>query len=148
MEIDIVLTDEPAPGTREAILNRLIHFNVERAGPSNRRELAVLIADRRTGETLGGLWGRTSWSWLFVELLFVPKTHRGSGIGSSLMRQAEEEAIRRGCIGAWVDTFNFQARSFYERIGYTLFGTIEDYPPGQDRFFFQKRLLPREAQRP
>jgi GNAT superfamily N-acetyltransferase len=110
--------------------------------------LAVLITDRGSGETVGGLWGRTSWKWLCVELLFIPETHRGSGIGSSLMRQAEEEAIRRGCIGAWLDTFSYQAPRFYERLGYTLFGTIEEYPPGHDRFFFRKRLMPRAEQRP
>ena len=143
MEIDIVLTDAPAPGAREAILNGLVRFNVERAGPHNWRPLALLITDRSTGETRGGLWGQTSWKWLFVELLFIPETHRGSGIGSSLMRQGEEEAIRRGCIGAWLDTYSFQARGFYERLGYTLFGTIEDYPPGKDRFFLHKRLVPR-----
>lgn len=66
MEIDVVLTDEPAPDAREAILNRLVRFNVERAGPQDWRPLAVLINDRGTGETNGGLWGRTSWKWLFV----------------------------------------------------------------------------------
>jgi GNAT superfamily N-acetyltransferase len=142
MEIDVVLTDEPDPDAREVILNRLVRFNVERVGSNDWQPLAVLITDRCTGETIGGLWGRTSSKWLFVELLFIPEAHRGSGSGASLMRQAEEEAIRRGCIGAWLDTFSYQAPGFYERLGYTVFGTIEGYPPGHNRFFFQKRLVP------
>jgi GNAT superfamily N-acetyltransferase len=142
MEIDIVLTDKPAPEAREAILDRLIRFNTEQAGPSRWRPLAVLLSDRGTGETVGGLWGQTYWNWLFVELLFVPAVCRGSGIGSSLLRQAEDEAIRRGCVGAWLDTFSYQAPGFYARLGYTLFGTIEDYPAGHNRFFFKKRLIP------
>ena len=142
MEIDVALTDAPSPDAREAILNGLVQFNIEQAGPNDWRTLAVLITDRATGETVGGLWGRTSSKWLFVELLFIPEAHRGSGIGVSLMRQAEAEAIRRGCIGAWLDTFSYQAPGFYQRLGYTLFGTIEDYPPGHHRCFFKKRLLP------
>lgn len=137
MNIDVALTDEPASDAREAILNHLVRFNVERAGPYDWRPLAVLITDRGTAETIGGLWGRTCWKWLCVELLFIPENCRGSGIGSSLMRQAEEEAIRRGCVGAWLDTFSYQAPGFYERLGYTLFGTIERYPPGLDRLFCQ-----------
>lgn len=141
MEFDIALTDEPAPEAREAILDGLVRFNVEQAGPSYGRPLAVLINDRDTGKAVGGLWGRTSWNWLFIELLFVPAIYRGTGVGASLIRQAEAEAIRRGCTGVWLDTYSFQARGFYERLGYTLFGTIEDYPPGHDRFFFKKRLV-------
>jgi GNAT superfamily N-acetyltransferase len=146
MEIDVVLTDKPASEAREAILDRLIRFNAEQAGPSQWRPLAVLLSDRGTGGTVGGLWGQTYWNWLFVELLFVPEVCRGSGIGSSLLRQAEDEAIRRGCVGAWLDTFSYQAPGFYARLGYSLFGTIEEYPTGHNRFFFKKRLAPQFEQ--
>jgi len=56
------------------------------------------------------------------------------------MNLAEQEADRRGCIGVWVDTHSFQAPGFYERLGYSPFGVIEDYPPGHSRLFLQKRL--------
>jgi hypothetical protein len=45
-------------------------------------------------------------------------------------RCAEEEAAARGCHGAWLDTFEFQARGFYERLGYTCFAELGDYPVG------------------
>jgi hypothetical protein len=46
------------------------------------------------------------------------------------MSRAESEAIRRGCIGAWLDTFSFQVREFYERLGYSEFFTPRHRPPG------------------
>lgn len=82
MNIDVALTDEPASDAREAILNHLVRFNVERAGPYDWRPLAVLITDRGTAETIGGLWGRTCWKWLCVELLFIPENCRGSALRS------------------------------------------------------------------
>ncbi|MBW4092289.1 MAG: GNAT family N-acetyltransferase [Proteobacteria bacterium] len=139
---DIVLTDQPDPSAREVILAGLLAFNVAQAGPHAARPLAVLITDPDSGQVVGGLWGRTAWRWLFVDLLFVPEPLRGSGLGASLMRQAEAEAIRRGCLGAWLDTFSFQARGFYEGLGYTMFGALSEYPPGHDRFFMQKPLVP------
>jgi ribosomal protein S18 acetylase RimI-like enzyme len=82
-------------------------------------------------------------SHLHVDLLFLPESLRRIGIGRQLMSDAEGEAIRRGCRGAWLDTYSFQARGFYERLGYTVFGTIEDYPPGYSRFFLKKTFAVR-----
>ena len=36
------------------------------------------------------------------------------------MQEGKDEG--RDCRGAWLDTFSFQARGFYERLGYRLFG--------------------------
>jgi GNAT superfamily N-acetyltransferase len=80
--------------------------------------------------------------WLFVELLFVPASMRGQGLGTELMRQAESVARARGCHGIWLDTFSFQAPDFYERLGFDRFGTIDAYPLQHSRLFFQKRLEP------
>ena len=52
----------------------------------------------------------------------------------------EAEAIRRGCKGAYLDTFSYQARPFYEKLGYEVFGTLDDYPTGHQRFYMRKRL--------
>ena len=55
------------------------------------------------------------------------------------MAAAEAEGRRRGCAIVWLDTFEFQARPFYEKLGFTVFGTL-DYPAGFKRFFLQKSL--------
>jgi ribosomal protein S18 acetylase RimI-like enzyme len=59
---------------------------------------------------------------------------------SALMREAEAVARENGCTGIWLDTFSFQAPGFYEKLGYTVFGTLADYPPGHSRFFLHKTL--------
>jgi len=88
------------------------------------------------------MWGATVYGWLFTQLLVVPEHLRGGGIGKELMMQAEREAISRGCHSAWLDTFEFQARGFYEKLGYVSFGELQNYPIGFSRFFLQKSLLP------
>lgn len=65
---------------------------------------------------------------------------RGQGYGTKLMAAAEAEARRRGCRDAYLDTFSFQARPFYERCGYEVFGTLEDFPTGHQRFVMRKSL--------
>jgi GNAT superfamily N-acetyltransferase len=135
----LTLTDLPDGGARESIVSGLGAFNTERAGPGEWRTLAVLIEDQG-GVCSGGLWGRTAYGWLHTELLFVPPELRGRGLGAEIMSRAEGEARVRGCRAAWLDTFEFQARSFYERLGYRVFGELADYPSGSSRFFLQKSL--------
>jgi len=139
MSVTIQLTDVATDALRDAIASRLIAFNVEKTGRQDFRPLILVLQDD-SGTAVGGLWGRTSFDWLFVELLFVPESLRGQGIGAELMRRAEAEAVARGCHSAWLDTFEFQARGFYERLGFTCFGELQDYPQGTARYFLQKRL--------
>jgi GNAT superfamily N-acetyltransferase len=137
------LTDTPGPGTRQAILGPLVQFNGEQAGrPEDHRTLAIVLSHPDTGEVIGGLWGGTMYFHLHIDLLFIPDSLRRTGVGRRLMGDAEAEAILRGCRGAWLDTFSFQARGFYQRLGYAVFGTIENYPPGHHRFFMKKDLPP------
>ena len=137
----ITMTDTPEAHIKQSIGSPLSRFNEAQSGrPDDYRRLALLVSDPVTGEIIGGLWGETMYSYLHVELLFVPEALRRIGVGRQLMSQAEREAIRRGCHGVWLYTFSFQARGFYERLGYTVFATIADHPPGHSRFFLKKAL--------
>jgi len=135
----IVMPDKPERADRDALLKLLPGFAAEKAGPLQMQPLAILIKDE-AGATLGGLYGISMFRWLIVESLFVPERFRGAGTGTGIMRQAEDIARARGCIGVWLDTYSFQARGFYEKLGFSVFGQVDDHPPGEKRFFMQKRF--------
>jgi len=139
MEYTLSLTDAADDEARKAVLAPLAEYNSSQAGPSQNRPIAVLVKDH-AGSVIGGLWGHTGYDWLFTQLLVVPTGLRGRGIGTEIMQIAEREAARRGCHGAWLDTFEFQARGFYERLGYECFGELPNYPQGFSRFFMKKML--------
>ena len=140
MDPELVVVIEPECGLRDAIQRHVRAFNTERAGPSGWSPFAIPIRDPKTGEVSGGLWAGSSYDWFYVELLIVPEALRGRGIGTRLMRMAEATARARGCVGVWIDTFEFQARGFYEKLGYEVFGTLDDHPRGSRRFFLRRRL--------
>lgn len=131
----------PSEADREALHGPLRAFNDERAGPAATpaRAFGLLLKDA-AGATQGGLLARIGRSWMVVETLHVGAAWRGQGLGARLLAAAEAEARAAGCIGAWLDTFSFQAPGFYEKQSYTRFGTIEDFPPGHARHFYLKRL--------
>ena len=130
----LFVPDEPSDADRAAILAGLAAFNQEHVELGSTGPLAVLLKDD-SGATIGGLWGTTLFGSLRIELLFVPESMRGFSVGSAIMHRAEALAAARGCIGASLATYSFQARGFYQKLGYTVFGEISNYPPGSSRFF-------------
>jgi GNAT superfamily N-acetyltransferase len=140
MNVSIQLSDEAQPDVGEAIAGPLTAYNAQKLGTPDRRSLVLALRDEN-GDIVGGLWGRTALGWLYVEVLAVPEHLRRRGIGTELMSRAESEAIARGCHSAWLDTFEWQARGFYERLGYSCFGELNDYPRGFSRYFMKKVLL-------
>ncbi|MEV7992536.1 N-acetyltransferase [Streptomyces sp. NPDC086077] len=105
--------------------------------------LHVWVLDA-TGDLAGGLVGHTWATWLHVTYLWVDGRHRGSGLGSRLLTEAERIAReKRRCTAARVETWDFQAPDFYRRHGYEVVGTIPDYPPGITEFTLTKRLVTR-----
>jgi GNAT superfamily N-acetyltransferase len=139
MSYTLHLSAEDDAALRAAIQAPLKNFNDPLFGTSLFQTLAVAVRDS-VGAVSGGLWGHTSYGWLYVQLLVVPEALRGQGVGRQLMHMAEAEALRRGCRGAWLDTFSPQAQGFYERLGYLSFGTLAEFPPGHTRRFLRKVL--------
>ncbi len=132
-------SETPDPADRAALLAVLVAANAAAGHPGSATPLALLLRDE-AGAVEGGLWARSVYDWLFVELLAVPARLRGQGMGTRLMRRAEAVARERGCAGVWLDTFCFQAPGFYARLGYEPFGTLEDHPRGGRRVFLARRL--------
>jgi GNAT superfamily N-acetyltransferase len=140
MQAKITIVDQPAPELRDVIYERLVAFNEAKAGYANYQTFAALLNDPSTDDQVGGLWGMSAGGWFFVEMIFVPEEYRGRGAGTALMRAAENAAQARGCVGIRLDTFTFQAPEFYEKLGYSEFGRLKNFPPGHERIFYFKAI--------
>jgi GNAT superfamily N-acetyltransferase len=136
----LTVTDAPDSNAEEVIEGGLAQFNEDNAGYRDARPLAVLVSDPKTKAVVGGPLGRTSLGLLFIDLFFLPASQRKHGLGGHIMKEAEDEARRRGCRKAVVMTINFQAPEFYQRHGYLRFGQI-DCHPGIARILLSKDLV-------
>jgi len=136
----VALTDAPTAEEEYAVGAGLALFNEQQSGVRDSRPLAVIVRDPETKQPVGGLTGRTSLGLLFIDLFFLPDNLRGGGLGSRLLRLAEDEARRRGCVSAVLYTISFQAPGFYERHGYRILGTVPCLPTGTSRIFMTKAL--------
>ncbi|EHM25972.1 MULTISPECIES: GNAT family N-acetyltransferase [Streptomyces] len=139
-QTDFVLTDAPNPEDVAAISDALDRFNIEHTEIADRRPLAVLVRDPETHQVVGGLTGRTSLGLFFLDLFYLPTRLRGSGLGTEILRQAEDEARARGCRTAVLYTITFQAPGFYQKNGWKRLGEVPCDPPGTSRVFMTKEL--------
>lgn len=138
MKNEIRIDSSVSPAEEAAVVRGLLEFNEARLGPSN--DAPVNLVARDELGVAGGLLGRTRWKWLYIAKLWVHERARGQGVGTQLMAAAEEIARARGCTDVSLDTFENQARPFYEKLGYQLFGTLEGFPPASRQFYLSKRL--------
>lgn len=122
-----------------AVQAGLREYNVRVIGDPNEEPVTIFLRDD-SGGVVGGLLGHIKWRWLYVSKLWISDSHRGKGHGLALMNAAEDHAKARGCVGSYLDTFEYQARPFYEKCGYTIFGTLDGFPPGYRQFYLSKPL--------
>jgi GNAT superfamily N-acetyltransferase len=140
-EAVVTVTERLDERARNIIADGLAAYNAAKTGYQDYRPLAVLVTDSQSGETLGGLYGRTSLGLLFVERFFLPQSLRGKGLGSRVLALAEQEAKRRGCTRAALMTLTFQAPGFYLKQGYEIAARLECDPPGATRLLMTKKLV-------
>ena len=136
--LHVVWDNSPSAETRNHLVQQIDAFH-HRTFPSKFEPFAVLLRDAAAC-LKGGVSGTIYCDWLRVDGLWIADSLRHRGIGTELMKRAENHAIRKGCHSAWLTTF--QARGFYEAVGYELFGTLDNYPAGQKQYFLRKHLIP------
>jgi len=80
------------------------------------------------------------WGIMYVDVLFVDESYRYKGLGTTLLKRVEGEAKAMGAALSNLTSFDFQARDFYIKQGYEIFGALEDNPKGHTLYFLKKNL--------
>lgn len=117
----------------------LAQFNREIVGDDGHKLLNLVEYDD-DGTVIGGILGGTYWGWMYIDILWVKEDYRQKGIGSKLLREAEKEAIQRGCHHVHLETMSWQAPKFYEKYGYEVVGILPDIPQGNQKYLLIKSL--------
>lgn len=129
----------PAEEEIAFVNSALAKFNEEKAGADN-HELLNIVEYDENNSIIAGILGGTYWGWLHIDILWVAEKCRKQGIGSKLLKAAEEEAKKRGCHSVHLDTMSWQAPEFYKKHGYKIISELENIPAGNKKFHLIKEL--------
>lgn len=136
--MQIQITDTVTEDDQNALLTGLRAYNFPFLKTSNFGDLAVYWCNEHN-EIQGGLIGKIKGEWLCIEFLWMHESLRKGGYGTNLIQAAEQTARERGCLHALVDTLSFQALPFYQKNGYQLQLTLENFPEqGAARHYLSK----------
>lgn len=102
-------------------------------------KFAIFAKDDK-GKVLGGIRACAFWNYCIIELLWLSENTRGSGVGKKLMEATESFALEKGFNYVRTETLSFQARPFYEKLGYKVYGELVDYPKGHTTYCLVKKL--------
>lgn len=126
----------------EAISNGLVEFNTPFLGHQKTIPFIVCLKDE-TQKVVGGVvaWMRPGIQLLCVDALWVSEHLRNQGYGTKLMLAAEAEGIKQGCKHSQLETLPFQAKEFYEKLGYVEIGRVEKLYGDHDAIYMRKSLI-------
>jgi GNAT superfamily N-acetyltransferase len=122
---------------RQVLVRKLVAYNDQNGPLENWRYVGFYALDDG-GQLVGGIQGNFEWDWLHITHLWVKD--RGRGLGRQLVEVAESFAKQHGKRGLFLDTLEFQARPFYEKLGFVVIGKIENTAGSNARYFMSKRL--------
>ncbi|MEX0681907.1 MAG: GNAT family N-acetyltransferase [Dehalococcoidia bacterium] len=131
---------EASPKDEQLLRDRVAQWNVDVTGHRDYAPATFFIRDEDgtiRGGVLSYVWGRR----LHVDILWIDEDLRGSGWGTKLIEAAHTEGRSKGAIAAYLDTFDWQARPFYERLGYKVVAEVTEVPEGHARFYMLKSPL-------
>lgn len=142
MEIEI--TTNANAEDKKRISQGIIDFNHSKIPDLEpiEAEIKVFVFSRNAlGEVTGGIRAICYWNTLHIELLWLSEDCRGQGTGRKLIASVEKFAKQKGCEKAFVETTSWQAKPFYEKVGYMHIATINNRPKGHSSHFMTKNLM-------
>ncbi len=98
-----------------------------------------LVLTNAKGEEIGVLNAFTAFSEVYIDDLWVEKSHRGQGFGRKLVQALEDHFVGKGFNNINLVTSAFQAPEFYKKCGFEAeFVRVNKVNPKLTKTFFVK----------
>ena len=130
-------------GDSDFIIDKLVEYNLSKV-PAEQGVLFDKL-DRKITEKNGNIFAGCiarmyCWNVVYIDTLWVDKNYRNLGLGTKLLKSIEIAAKAKDCYLIHLDTFDFQAKDFYEKNNYVVFGKLENCPQGHCRYYLKKNI--------
>ncbi len=139
MNVRVVIEPHAPEELKAVVRDGVALHNVAAIGADEYYPVCIFLKNEH-GEVLGGILGHIWACCMEIAFLWVAPFLRHKGYGTALLRAAETLAADRACTMVQLDTFSFQAPTFYAQLGYETVAVLSDFPPGHQKHFLKKVL--------
>lgn len=129
----------PKPKDYEALSDGMLLYHAKQGHTRKSEVISIFIKDKYK-KVRGGIIVTILWNGMEIHSLWAEESLRRKGYGKTLLTTAEQKAKEIGCTFAYTNTFSWQAPEFYKKLGYTPFGTLKNFPPGNTLTYLWKKL--------
>ncbi len=135
--LNIEVKENPKQNENKIIERNLYAFNDKIFGDPY--DFSVFLRDN-DNKIQGGVVAqvRPKLELLYLDYIWIAPEFRNKGLGTKIVHMAEQIARDKGCKTAELETLDFQAELFYQKVGYSRFGVIEKYMGNYDYIFMRK----------
>lgn len=127
----------------DLIVDRIVEYNLSKVPLKQQVPFLWInrVIENTNGEIIAGILSKMyCWNCLYIDVLWIKEEYRKDGLGSRLLKEIEKIAKDKGRHLIHLDTFDFQAKDFYIKHGYEVFGTLDECPQGHKRYYMKKRI--------
>lgn len=137
----VTRNDEPMAKDKKIMKDGMLAYHASKGHirPEKDDYYSIVIKNNKK-KTVGVIVVSFRWGAMHIQTLWIDETIRNQDWGSKLMKMVEKEAIKRNCYLAYTDTYSWQAPKFYEKLGYKIYGKLDDFPKGCCLSYFVKKL--------
>ncbi len=136
-----IIRESSSEEEADLIVDRIVEYNLSKV-PA-KQEVPLLCINRviedTNGEIIAGILSKMyCWNCIYIDVLWIKEEYRKDGLGTKLLKEVEKIAKEKDCHLIHLDTFDFQAKDFYIKHGYEIFGILDQCPENHKRYFMKK----------
>ncbi|MCR1973852.1 GNAT family N-acetyltransferase [Clostridium sporogenes] len=138
-----IIRESSSDKEADLIVDRIVEYNLSKV--PGKQEVPLLCINRviedTNGEIIAGILSKMyCWNCIYIDVLWVKEGYRKDGLGTKLLEELEKIAKEKDCHLIHLDTFDFQAKDFYIKHGYEIFGILDECPENHKRYFMKKNI--------
>ena len=125
----------------ELIVDKIVEYNLSKVPIIQESSFIWInrVVMGTNGDVIAGINSKMyCWNCLYINVLWVKEEYRKEGFGSKILNEIEKVAKDKGGYLIHLDTFDFQAKDFYLKHGYDIFGILDECPQRHKRYFMKK----------
>lgn len=137
-EYRIITNPKPIEEYETILTQKVDEYNKQNNIDQTKSEYNFVALD--DDKFAGGVYAVLQEDYMYISLLLVKEEYRKQNLGTKLMKKVEDLTKNIKVENIYLGTASFQAFEFYQKLGYKLVMSWDDYPKGHQVYTLHKRI--------